>query len=404
MEAVASKIRSTHDLSEACPACGGARLESFYFVKNVPVNSCILMTTREEALSYPKGEISLVFCHDCGFVYNAKFDEKLIEYSGRYEETQGYSGTFNVFHRRLAEDLIERHDLHGKKVLEIGCGKGEFLTLLCDLGDNRGIGFDPSYVAERSRAGSSDRTTFVTDFYSKRYSDHSADFLCCKMTLEHIPLVAHFVSTVRVAVGDRETIVFFQVPEASIILEDCHFWDIYYEHCSYFDRGSLARLFADCGFRVLRTWVDYDDQYLMIEALPVARAERLDQRALRASMEQSQNAMRRFATAVPARIDHWSEVVAARSAAGKNVVLWGSGSKAVAFLTTLGIDTQIQHVVDINPHRPGMYMPGTGQLIVGPEFLESDPPDTVIIMNAVYRPEISTQLATMMLTPEILAL
>ena len=142
MAAIKAEPRAAQEQKHVCPACGGASLESFYVVKNVPVNSCILMASREEALGYPKGEINLVYCHDCGFIYNAKFDEKLIEHSGRYEETQGYSRTFNAFHERLAENLIERHDLHGKEILEIGCGKGEFLTLLCDLGENRGTGFD----------------------------------------------------------------------------------------------------------------------------------------------------------------------------------------------------------------------------------------------------------------------
>lgn len=389
---------------QACHACGGTSLESFYAVKNVPVNSCILIPSREEALNFPKGEIDLVYCHDCGFIYNARFDEKLIEYSERYEGTQGYSGTFNAFNKRLGEDLIERHALHGKEILDIGCGQGEFLALICDLGDNRGIGFDPSYVAGFSCEGTSTRTTFVTDFYSERYAGYKADFLSCKMTLEHIPLVARFLSTIRAAIGDRsETIVFFQVPEASIILEDCRFWDIYYEHCSYFDCGSLARLFAGCGFQVSRTWVGYDDQYLMIEAVPADRPERPDASGSELSIEQSRAAMQRFAAAVPGRIGHWSQVVAERAGAGKKVVLWGSGSKAVSFLTTLDIDTQVQHVVDINHHRQGMYMPGTGQLIVGPDFLKSASPDTVIIMNPIYCSEISEMLAAMGLHPEILA-
>ena len=56
------------------------------------------------------------------------------EYSGRYESTQGYSPTFNAFHERLAQDMIDRFDLHGKEIIEIGCGNGEFLVLLCELG------------------------------------------------------------------------------------------------------------------------------------------------------------------------------------------------------------------------------------------------------------------------------
>jgi len=76
---------------------------------------------------------------------NMAFDPKLTENSGRYEETQGSSGTFNKFHQHLAERLIKKHNLHNKSVIEIGSGKGEFTTMLSELGSNRGIGFDPGY-------------------------------------------------------------------------------------------------------------------------------------------------------------------------------------------------------------------------------------------------------------------
>jgi hypothetical protein len=118
-------------------------MEIFYELERVPVHSVLLLPTREEAITYPRGDIRLGFCRACGFISNTAFDPSLHEYSERYEETQGYSPTFNAFARRLAEHLIERYDLHGKDIIEIGCGKGEFITLLCDLGGNRGIGIDP---------------------------------------------------------------------------------------------------------------------------------------------------------------------------------------------------------------------------------------------------------------------
>ncbi len=46
------------------------------------------------------------------------------------------------------------------------------------------------------------------------------------------------------------------------------FWDVYYEHCSYFSLGSLARLFRSTGFEVTGLHVEYDDQYLLVEARP----------------------------------------------------------------------------------------------------------------------------------------
>ncbi|HEX9438451.1 MAG TPA: SAM-dependent methyltransferase, partial [Roseiflexaceae bacterium] len=110
----------------------------FFELQQVPAHSVLLMPTRENALGYPKGDIRLGFCDTCGFISNVAFDPGLNEYSSRYEETQGFSATFNAFARNLAAGLIERYDLHGKDLIEIGCGKGEFLTLLCEMGDNRG--------------------------------------------------------------------------------------------------------------------------------------------------------------------------------------------------------------------------------------------------------------------------
>ena len=121
----------------------------FFTLDNVPVNSCILVDSREAALAFPRGDIELAFCGQCGFVANVAFRQELTEYSGRYEETQGYSETFNRFHRLLAHELVARLALRDKKVVEIGCGKGEFLALICKLGGNRGLGFDPSYDDQR---------------------------------------------------------------------------------------------------------------------------------------------------------------------------------------------------------------------------------------------------------------
>ena len=88
---------------------------------------------------------------------------------------------------------------------------------------------------------------------------------------------------------------------------------------------------------------------------------------------------------------------------GLRVVIWPSGSKAVAFLTTLDIHNEIQYAVDINPYRQGSYMAGTGQKIIGPDFLIVYKPDVVVLMNPVYRSEIETMLDERGLEPKIIA-
>lgn len=384
-----------------CPTCGQIGTAVFYEVNHVPTNSVLLLASRDEAVNFPTGDIHLGVCGHCGFIFNTAFDPRLTEYSAKYEATQGYSPTFNKFHRRLAQDLIERYDLRGKQIIEIGCDKGDFLTMLCEMGGNHGVGFDPAYVPGRHPSPAADRLTFIADFYGEKYADQTADFICCKMTLEHIPQTYDFVRTVRRAVGENDSVIFFQIPNADYVLDDAAFWDVYYEHCSYFTKGSLAYLFRRAGFDVLQMWTDYDDQYLMIEARPRhgenGRSPQPDGAA------ETLAKVERFVQRVQQARDTWRQRIDDFQANGRSFVLWGGGSKGVAFLTTLGLTLHdVQVVVDINPNKTGTFMAGTGQEIVAPAFLQSCRPDAVIIMNPIYEAEITRDLRQMGLSPQIL--
>jgi len=220
------------------------------------------------------------------------------------------------------------------------------------------------------------------------------------MTLEHIPDVGHFLGILRRALEEQpETLVFFQVPNMGLILETGAFWDIYYEHCSYFTAESLAKAFRRAGFSVDRVWADYNDQYLMIEARATSEPTemRLSERE-RATLE---GKISSFAATVKASTGAWNERLRDAACHGKRVALWGSGSKAVAFLTTLGLQEEVLCAVDINPFRQGHFLPSTGHSIVSPDDLSSISPDSVVVMNPVYRAEVQTALRQRGFDPEL---
>ena len=100
----------------------------------------------------------------------------------------------------------------------------------------------------------------------------------------------------------------------------------------------------------------------------------------------------------------WRERLGEFRHAGSRVVVWGSSSKGVAFLTVLGARDSVDYVVDINPNRQGHFMAGTGQMVVGPDFLSERPPDAVVVMNSIYRDEIADELARRGLEPQLLCL
>jgi len=385
-----------------CPSCDSAGMSVFYKVENVPAHDVLLMPTREVALSCPRGDIGLGFCPSCGFISNVLFDPSLHEYSPGYEATQAFSPTFSAFAQRLASDLVTRYDLNGKDIIEIGCGNGEFLTLLCELGGNRGIGFDPAYVEGRVDSKAKEPVTFIKDYFSEEYAHYQGDFVCCRMTLEHIPDTADFVHMVRRSIGDcPDTIVFFQVPDVVRILRELAFWDIYYEHCSYFSLGSLGRLFRRCGFDVVDLRKAYGDQYLMIEARP-GIGETAPPLAQEDDLEQLAGYVKHCSENHKRKLNTWKHYLQEIQRTGRRAVLWGGGSKAVAFLTTLNLQDEIECVVDINPHKQGTYLAGAGQDIVAPDFLRQYEPDVVIVMNPIYREEIEHDLHQMGLAPELI--
>jgi SAM-dependent methyltransferase len=377
-----------------CPSCGGRAERPFYEVSGAPVHQVKLVRTRKDALNCIKGDIRMCFCPSCGFVWNGAFDPLRMRYEEDYESTQAVSPTFNAFHARLARDLIERFDLHGKRVVELGCGQGEFVTMLAEIGDNQGFGFDRVIRA----AGKSGKVTFIKDFYAEPYRDLDPDFVCCKMTLEHVHDVSDFLRSLRRTVGDRpETVVFFMIPEITRILNLRAFWDIYYEHCSYWSPGSLARAFRIAGFDPIKVWTDYDDQYVLIAARPGSgKSPGLPNEAPPAALAPK---VQSFSEGVAADRARWGAWLDRLRRSGQKAVLWGGGSKAVAFLTTLNVTEGLDYAVDINPRRSGTFIAGTGQQIVAPEFLADYRPDVVIVMSPIYLPEITAQLESMRVRP-----
>ncbi len=396
---------STPD-GDACAACGAAgTLASFYRLPGIPVHSCLLVPTREAALAFPTGDLELVFCRACGFVGNRLFDAGVHDYSPDYEETQGFSPRFRRYLDWLCEDQERRHGLGpGKTVLEIGCGKGEFLVALCERAGCRGVGVDPAYRPDRtaSEAVAEGRVRFVQDFYGERYLGLEADHVVCRHTLEHIPDVLDFLRLVRRGPGQG---LLFELPDMERILVERAFWDIYYEHCSYFTGGSLARLFRRAGFAVTRLEKVYDGQYLLLEAVPdggqgTAAAPlpgEEDPARTGALVAAFAVGMREQRASLRGAVDAWRRQ-------GRRVVVWGSGSKATGYLTTLGLRDEIAAVVDINPHKWGKFVAGTGHEIVGPGHLAALRPDVVVVMNPVYVEEIGADLRGLGLAPEVTAL
>jgi hypothetical protein len=108
-----------------------------------------------------------------------------------------------------------------------------------------------------------------------------------------------------------------------------------------------------------------------------------------------------FARRYREKLGHWREHLRDLRRANGRTVIWGGGSKGVTFLNVLGVDSSIEYVVDVNPHKQGKYVGGTGQRIVPPAFLGEYKPTDVFVMNPLYEHEIAGTLRVLGLEPRL---
>lgn len=377
-----------------CSVCHSDNITVLTDILDIPVFCNVLLKSRTEALKAPKGNIKLCSCNNCSHVFNASFKPEIMDYDQDYENSLHFSSVFNKYAENLADYIISKYNIRNKDIIDIGCGKGDFLNIICNRGNNKGTGFDKSYVPKHNDKN----ITFIQDFYSDKYLSYNAELILCRQVLEHIPKPGEFLNSFDKAIKSKDSsIVFFEVPNAMYTIESLGIWDLIYEHCSYFTAHSLYSLFNSYGYAVLDLKEQFSGQYLSIELSPdKSKSGNISVPVPDKSL------FNKFKKEYESKIEYWQKVIASQKYEGKKIVVWSAGSKGVTFLNLVDPEGYINFVVDVSPQKQNLFVPGTGQQIISPDKLKEIKPDTVIIMNPVYELEIRNTLENIGVFCEIL--
>ena len=315
----------------------------------------------------------------CDFIFNASFEESLVKYGDNYESTQSFSPNFNHFQKTFLEEIVREHRIYRQNILEIGCGQGEALKYICSISNSNGVGYDPAYRGPKHINMGNYKLTFEKDFLTSHHSV-IADWVLCLMTLEHISNVKGWLETVLLE--SHETLYYFHVPNMDQIISGGNFWDIYYEHCSYFTQDYLSNLSKILNLQTLYCKSVYGGQYLAWSFRKGRKNHGIPANRLSGSPEtivDFQNQMSLWGRKIKRFVD-----------SGKKIALWGGGSKAVAFINSLELENEIAFVVDVNPNKNQTFLPASGHIVRTPEYLKQEQVDVILLMNPIYSSEVST--------------
>lgn len=368
-----------------CPCCSSKKVRFFLTRKNVPVYQNIVLKTKEQAIKIIRGNLEMMVCQSCGFIFNHAFESQKMKYGQDYDNLQVCSGLFLNYVDGLARSIVETSGVQSSQIVEIGCGKGFFLKKLLTIkgGEkNTGYGFDPSYEGEDTDLDG--RLTFYKEYYTPDSTHISADAVVCRHVIEHEPSPVELLKSIRLTLsGSLDAKVFFETPCVQWILKNNAIWDFFYEHCSLFTKDSLKTAFEIAGFTVKKIKHVFNGQYLWLEATPVEIAPKPKTYA-----GGIPELARTFSKEETIFKNLWIKKIKQLKLSG-DIAIWGAGAKGVTFVNLIDPEENIiECVFDINPNKQNGFIPGTGHPIFSPDELKHLKIKHIILMNPNYKEEV----------------
>lgn len=367
-----------------CPGCGGARRLAAFRIADQPVVLNYRFPDATAASKVPRRDVDLVQCASCGLIFNASFDADVIPYDAAYENRQCCSPAFVGHLEQLAAGLVRRHRLKGRRILEVGCGKGDFLRMLCRAADATGVGYDTTF--EGDAGGSRSRVRFHTRYVTAADVTTEFQLVVCRHVIEHVPEVGKFLTELRaIAVAAGDPVVVLETPAFEWIVKHRCLWDIFYEHCNYFPMATLAHLCRQAGFSVIGHRTAFGGQYQVLELKVRRRLTPLNSPVLgkMSRLKTFSGQARRIQSSLRSR--------AQRLSRPRGWAVWGAGAKGVALVNLLP-EIPPAFVIDSNPAKHGCVIPGSQVPVIGPDDPRIDEVGSILVVNPNYLKEIAATL------------
>lgn len=304
-------------------------------------------------------------CSGCGVV---QLTTPPVPYWREVIRAAGLSPEMRAFRLAQFGDWLDRHALRGRRILEVGCGRGEYLALLGEAGaDAWGLEFAPAAVAACRAAGLQVEQGFL-DGPDVRLAGSPFDGFAILNFLEHLPDIPGVLRGIAAHLAPGATGL-VEVPNFDMILRAGLFAEFIPDHLYYFTRQTLTGVLAHHGFDVLDCQPAWHD-YVLSATVRVRQPVDLSPLAL------SQGALKRDFDAFLARF------------APGRVAIWGAGHQALALISLMDIAPHIRFVLDSAPFKQGRFTPATHLPIVPPERLDDGEVDAVIVLAASYSDEV----------------
>lgn len=203
-----------------------------------------------------------------------------------------------------------------------------------------------------------------------------ADLVLARHILEHAHRPKAFVQALKKLAKPGGYVV-FEVPDATKFVRACDYSFIWEEHVTYLSRPTLASLLEQGGI-VLQDAHVYPyplEDSLIAVVRNAAPATPSAPRAPAALLDDGRRFAARYAetrTKLQSLLGDWRS-------RGRHVAVFGAGHLAAKFINLLGLESLVEYVVDDNPEKQALLMPGSRLPIRGSDIVLSGAVDLCLL-------------------------
>lgn len=351
---------------EKCRVCGSDFFkEPLLKYKNMPKTAQYLPDAA--SLHLDKGvDLTVCQCSACGLV---QLSNDPVPYFREVIRAVGISKEMIDFRTDQFAKFIAAYDLHKKKVIEIGCGRGEFISIFKDFDvDIYGLDFSEESVRYCNDNGLKVEKGFI-EAGDEKLSNGPFEVFFILNFLEHLPDPNRTLTGIHHNLND-DAVGIIEVPNFNMMLRKNLFSEFICDHLFYFTEDTLKITLERNGFEVIECkeiWYDY------IISATVRKRKRTD-------ISQFYQYQKKLTKEIADYINRFED---------KKVAIWGAGHQALAFISLTNISKRIKYVVDSAPFKQGKFTPASHIPIVSPEKLNNEPVNAVIVMAASYSDEVA---------------
>lgn len=382
-----------------CIACGHSLPEEALFTLKQAPASAQDIPDREEVEADQGVDLPLYQCGCCGLV---QFDCQPVSYYRDVIRAGGYSTTMTELRRKQYRHLIDTWHLKGKKFIEVGCGRGEFLKVLTEFPvEVYGMEHREELVTEAVKAGLTVWREFP-ETADQKFQNGPFDVFLSFNFLEHQPEPGVMLEAIYHNLSE-DGMGLVTVPALEYILEQGSYYELIRDHLAYYSFETLRVLLEKYGFAVLEEeMINRDTIAMIVKKKPdwkfessAEKKDHLEEEKEEDCKNPNRNSAADAASVNPLTegyrivLDETAKLMERLHQEDKTFAMWGASHQGFTLAATTPLGSRAEYIIDSAPFKQGKFAPASHLPIVAPDEFFANPVDVVLIAAPGYTDEIA---------------